>query len=101
MLCKDLGEQELTVTVQNGVTSKNKFPATSTSSVRFVMQFGCISAFIILCLESVFPKNMVFYFIFRFACAQPVGLHLTPKIRHPEDLPPCPIPPDSPDAVGE
>ena len=37
VLCKDLGEQELIVTVENGVTSKNKFPATSTSSVRFVV----------------------------------------------------------------
>ncbi len=34
VLCKDLGEQELIVTVQNGITSKNKFPAKATSSVR-------------------------------------------------------------------
>ncbi len=35
VLCTDLGEQELTITVSNGITSKNKIPASATTSIRY------------------------------------------------------------------
>ena len=34
VVCRELGEQTLTINIGNGVTLKNKFPASETTSVR-------------------------------------------------------------------
>jgi len=39
--------------------------------------------------------------LYRFACEEPIGLHVVPVLSYPEGLPPCPISAEVDDPVSE
>ena len=89
VLCLELGDQQVSVTVGNGVTSQNKFPASAVASVRLVGRF-CGEFWWVL-YHKIAPIFAFLCVFSRFICAQPVGIYLSPRIDHPQQFSPCPI----------